>query len=508
MADRMAHQPGPPYSLDSEEIDGDDTLARSTATDADGRFWRRAKVPLAIFVLAAAIYAGFAGQRLLGPSPHTHFVYLANTFNSMLAAPFDEDAAQRREGRLPFELDREPPHRNDWASYWELRLRDDSTTYRGIWLDRGAKGRFQTLDGKVYQLPRSQIVDRTKRSFVSFPPAPAVLMMPMAAIWGYQVNDVLLTVLLAALNVMLVYVLLRRLSEGGRSGRSRRENIWLTVLFAFGTAHFWSSVLGEVWFTALIMGVTCTLLYILFAIDARRPLLAGLCLAIGFATRTPLLFSAIFFAGFVLFPGGTLRERRWGEAARKLAWFCLPTVTVGLLLLWMNYVRFGSITEFGHTYLATGQLQRIQTYGLFNYHFLSKNLSAMWTLLPRLQLEPPYILISKHGMSVLATTPALVYLFMPAERRGSADRLWWRLTWATVAACALPALFYQNTGYAQFGYRFILDYLPYLIVLLAVGRHPLTWTFKACIVFACLVNGFGAVTFKRMHQFYREGFFL
>jgi len=503
------HQPGPPHSIDTESVDEDATLAESAAADAEsGRFWSRAKVPLAIFVLAAAIYAGFAGERLLGPSPHTHFVYLANTFNSMIAAPFDEEAAERREGRLPFELDREPPHRNDWASYWELRLRDDPKTYRGIWLDRPGQGRFRTLDDRVYQLERSQIVERTKRSFVSFPPAPAVMMMPLAAIWGYQVNDVLLTVLLAALNAMLVYILLRRLSEGGRSGRSRRDNLWLTVLFAFGTAHFWSSVLGEVWFTALIMGVTCTLLYILCAIDTRRPFLAGLFLAIGFATRTPLLFSAIFFLGFLLFPGGQLRERRWGEAARKLALFCIPTVTVGLALLWLNEVRFDSLTEFGHTYLATGQLDRIQTYGLFNYHFLSKNLSALLTLLPRLQPEPPYVVISKHGMSIFATTPALFYLFMPADRESSADRIWWRLTWATLAVCAIPALFYQNTGYAQFGYRFILDYLPYAIILLAVGRHPLTWMFRACIVLGCLVNGFGAVTFKRMSQFYGEGFFL
>lgn len=513
----MLHQPGGPYRLPAEELPADQTLVyeHDAGLPLKARLEhlvaaRRWVVPLLLFVISAAVLALVSWERVLKPSADTHFVYLANTYNDMLAAPFSEEAAARREGRLPFELDRNPPHRNDWASYMELTLRDGEVL-RGNWMDRQGSGRFRLLGGnQAVQLERHQIDHResTRRYFVSFPPGPAFLMMPLAAISGYDVNDVVFTLFFAALNVMLMYIVLRKLAIGGRSQRSARDNLWLTALFGFGTVHFWCSVLGQVWFTALVVGITFTLLYIYFAIDARRPLLAGLCLAMAFATRTPLVYTAIFFFAFVFFPGGRLLAReQFGAAARKLVLFCLPCLVMGVGLLWMNYVRFESFTEFGHRYLAAGQLSRIQTYGLFNLHFLSKNLTAMLTLVPRFQLEAPFVVVSKHGMSLLLTTPAFIYLFRPLARTCRADRFWWALLWATVAVVAVPHLLYQNTGYEQFGYRFSMDYLPYLIVLLAVGRRPLSRAFKLCVLFGIAVNAFGAVTFKRFGQFYTEAFF-
>lgn len=523
----MFHEPGEPYETPAERPaeneDGrrsDGSRARTTALpDPDeenstfaGAFRRFARdgswiTPLILFVLSAAVFSLFAWSRLSGPSNHTHFVYLANTFNSMIASNWDEEAAQKREGKYPFELDRNPHHNNDWASWWELELKSGET-YRGIWLGKQGSGRFKTLQGNARYIEAKQIRSKTRRYFVSFPPAPAVLMMPLAAVWGYEVNDVLFTLFFAALNVVLMYLVLRRLSRGGRSGRSRRENLWLTALFGFGTAHLWCSVLGQVWFTALVFGVTCSLLYVYFAIDARHPFLAGLFLAAGFATRTPLVFASIFFFAFVFFPDGSWRTKDWGRAFKKLALFCLPCLIVGVALLWMNHLRFDHITHFGHRYLAAGTLDRIKNYGLFNVHFLSKNLSAMLTLIPRFQPEYPYVIISKHGMSVLFSTPAFFYLFLPEKRETTADKFWWRLGWITVAVIGLPALFYQNTGYEQFGYRFVMDYLGFLILLLAIGRRPLSWLFKLCVIAGFVVNGFGAVTFKRMDQFYMDKFFL
>jgi hypothetical protein len=332
-------------------------------------------------------------------------------------------------------------------------------------------------------------------------------MMPLAAIWGYDVNDVLFTIFFAALNMALMFVLLRRLTRGGRTGRGRKDVLWLTALFGFGTAHLWCAVMGQVWFTALIVGATFTLLYMIFAVDARRPLLAGVFCALAFATRTPLLFSCVFFYLFLLFPGGKLRRGNWGEAAKKFALFSLPCIAVGVSLLVMNEARFGEFREFGHRYLAGGTLANIKNYGLFNFHFLSKNLSALLTLLPRIQPAEPYLLISKHGMSILLTTPAFFWLFRPLPRESTEDKFWHRLLWATVAIVAIPALLYQNTGFEQFGYRFAIDYIPYLVTLLAVGRQPLTRAFKLAVVAGVAVNAFGAVTFKRFNQFYTGEFF-
>lgn len=513
----MLHSPGAPYELDTEqELPEDATLfdeaPEATIVERLRAFFgtKRWQTPLLLFVMTFFVYGLLSFERIGKPSADTHFVYLANTYNSMISAKLGgAEAQKRREGKVAFELDRKPPHRNDWASYYELTMTDGQVV-QGTWAEKPGRGKFELLDGRLMVLEPKYIDHRKtqQRYFVSFPPMPAVLMMPFAAVRGYAVNDVLWTLFFASLNVALLYILLARLSRGGRSGRSRKENLWLVAFFALSTPHIWCSIMGQVWFTALVMGITFTLLYVLCSIDAKHPLLAGIFCAMAFSTRTPLLFASAFFFIFVLFPGGKrLQKEQLGWAFKKLALFCLPCLAVGISLLVMNKIRFGSLTEFGHSYLAAGQIPRIKQFGLFHYHFLSMNLSAMFTLLPHLQKTAPYVVVSRHGMSLLLTSPALIYLLWPRPRENRADRFWHRILWTTVLVCVVPGVFYQNTGYEQFGFRFALDYMVYLVMLLAVGRHPITRGFKASVVFGALVNLFGAVTFKRFQQFYTNRFF-
>lgn len=511
------HDPGAPYqryetTQNTETSDEPITLAPAPEDAPRGLAWLKAnyKWPLILFAITFSVLSLTSFKRVTKPSQDLHFAYLAKTYNEMILATFDDEAKARRADKVAFEMHAKPPHRNDWASYWELTTKDGEQ-FKGIWLDQ-RKGQFKTLDKRVVKLER-RFIDHSKtnrRYFVSFPPGPGLIFMPFVAMFDVQrVNDVLITIFFASLNVVLLFLLLERLARGGRSGRSRKDNLWLLLLFAFGSCHYWLSTMGQVWFTAQIMGVTWTLLYIHAAIDARHPLLAGLACAMAFSTRTPLLFTSVFFFIFVLFPNGQrLQKEQFSWALKKLIWFCIPCLVVGIGLLTMNKIRFDSWTEFGHTYLAAGQLQRIKTYGLFNSHFLSKNLTSLFTLLPKIQTSAPYLVISKHGMSILLTTPAFLYLLRPQPREHREDVFWHRLLWATVAACALPGLFYQNTGYEQFGFRFSMDYTPYLIMLLAVGRHPITKWFKLSILWGVAVNTFGAITFKRFYQFYSGRFFV
>jgi len=78
-----------------------------------------------------------------------------------------------------------------------------------------------------------------------------------------------------------------------------------------------------------------------------------------------------------------------------------------------------------------------------------------------------------------------------------------------VVPIALASLLYQNSGFVQFGYRFSLDYLPLLIILLRVGSPRLadSWLFRAAVVFGVVINLLGALSFNRMPQFYFNGFF-
>jgi len=144
------------------------------------------------------------------------------------------------------------------------------------------------------------------------------------------------------------------------------------------------------------------------------------------------------------------------------------------------------------------QQAQMERFGLFSPHYLGRNLAVALTLLPEITTRSPFISISGHGLAVWFTTPALLLLLWP-RARGT----WHRPLWATVACIALFTLFYQNSGWVQFGYRFILDYLALLVVLLALSGRSLGRISKALILFGVVVNLFGAITFHRMDAFYR-----
>ncbi len=396
--------------------------------------WARYHTEAAIFLLSLLAFSATSADRLLRQSQGPHFVYQAHAF---------------LHGRLDVE---KPPNDNDWIRY----------------------------GGKYY---------------VCFPPVPAVLMMPLVAVFGLGFNDVLFTIPFAALNVMLMFMVLQLLARLGLSKLGREENLWLTVLFGFGTVNYACSVLGEVWFTAHVVGLTFTLLYVLAATRLRRPLLAGLALALAFDTRVSLAFTCIYFGLQLVFPrdaDGRPAAGSWSRVLRQALLFSLPIVVVGGLQMWMNQARFGNPFEFGHSYLIGPAGERIKAHGLFAYHYLWWNLSTMLCGLPKLLDHFPFLAYDPNGMSIFITTPVLLWLLWPRQRP------WlYPLLWATAVAGLLPGLFYQNSGYVQFGYRFALDVMPYLIMLLACGGLVLNRRIKILILVSVAVNLAGAIAFKR-----------
>src|SRR4029079_3947657 len=193
----------------------------------------------------------------------------------------------------------------------------------------------------------------------------------------------------------------------------------------------------------------------------------------------------------------------WRALAKPMLRFSLPIAVVGIILCVLNAARFGSPFEFGHKFLAVQWQERMFRFGLFNYHFLSRNLAAALILLPRMMSHYPYVKISQHGMSMLVTTPNLAYNVLP-----QAPSPLRRALWVTVLTTALPSLLYHSSGYLQLGYRYSLDYLVFFVVLLAISSRPLTKLFKGLVLWSFVVNLFLAIVFARHTPFsYDDSFF-
>jgi hypothetical protein len=451
----------------------------------------------ALFLIGLVGYGLVAWDRLARPSPAPHFV---------------EQAAAWLDGRASIE----PPLKgDDWAKI-ETVVLDDGLEMEG----RRMKTRpvFRTLDGEEVAIARVR-QSRGSVAYVSFPPFPSILMVPSALIGGRDGNDTIPTLLIAALALPLALLALRRLAEAGLSTRSLREDLWLVAALGFGSVLWFSSVQGKVWYTAHVVGVVLALVYAWASIEARRPLIAGLALGAAALTRTPMAF---MFPLFVLeawrmaarqvsdqapvTPASASMNLEAGRAAmrrallRPLAVFAAPIAGFAIVGMIYNAARFGSPTEFGHAYLDVRQQTLIEQYGLMNLHYLGRNLAVAFTLLPDLIPRAPWVQISGHGLAMWITTPVLLLVLWPRTKNPLH-----RTLWITVAAVAIPTLLYQNSGWVQFGYRFSLDYLPFLFMLLAIGGRPLSRLGKTLIVVGIVVNLFGAITFDRAWKYYRVG---
>lgn len=430
------------------------------------RAWADAyRAELLVFLIAAVVFASMSSFRFLRQSEAPHFVYQAMAF---------------LDGRLDVKPD-VLPNLEDWAC-----VRDEGD----------AKVRCEGP-------PRA-----TDRWYVSFPWFPAAVMLPFVALHGYQFNDTSFTVLVGALALAFFYSLLRFLSQQQALPRTDRGNFALALVLGFGTLFFYCTIRGEVWFTAEVLGVLFTCPYIRNSVGARRPIVAGLFCSMATLTRTPLAFTGIFFLLECLFPAGTphreqLRTlpRRLEPVLRKLGLFVVGAAPLALLAIWMNFERFGSVTEFGHSFLFNNRVNSdIDRYGLFDTVYLRRNLEAAFLMLPPVSLRPPALGYDPRGMSMLLTMPWLIFLLVPKRKSPLQPHLL-----AAALACALPGLLYQNTGYMQFGFRFSVDYTPYLLLLFATGGWPLRsrWVIAA-MALAFAVNFWGAVAFRGYTELVRH----
>ncbi len=338
--------------------------------------------------------------------------------------------------------------------------------------------------------------------FVVFPAFPSVLLLPLVALAGRAdlVADGRFFLLLAGLAPAALFLALQKLTRSGESKRSELENLVVSGLFCFGSVYFFCCLQGTVWFAAHVVGAVLTTLYLLFALEAERPLLAGLCLGLGFATRAPLLLAAPLFVFEALrvtrlsepHGHGLVQRYAVGRFLRLLLLFVLPIAAVVALCCWHNAARFGDPFESGYQYLSIAWAKRIAKWGLFDYHYLAKNLGVMLTSLPWFPAQGGPVQISAHGLALWVTTP--MYLWLLGAKRWSPLG---RALLLTAALVALPTLFYQNTGWVQFGYRFSNDYAPLLFMLLALVGPSLRGFFMLASAFAVIVNFFGALTFGR-----------
>jgi hypothetical protein len=373
--------------------------------------------------------------------------------------------------------------------------------------------------------------DGVPRGVVPFPPLPAVLLVPFVALWGLNTDGQLVFAILAALDVGVAWWAL------GRLPIRRWVQVAATVFFGFGTVFWYAAQIGTTWYQAHVLAVGLALAAIGVAVGAdreaallvddvdeppepdpvagggddrtgrrlpaidlqalipdRRQFAAGLLFGLACTSRLTVVFGAPFFV--LVGSGGSWRRRAWSAGLGA----GIPLAGLAVY----NLVSTGHLFHPGYQYLYELEAG---FYKPLNYHlewdiedvrYLPQNVAIMFfstpvwepTVVPnvlglgarlctdgtaaRALFNPdcPLVLPRDTGMSIFLTSPALL-LALSAIRWGfGLSRL---VTGAALAVLivALVNLMHFSQGWVQFGYRFSNDFVPWALLLVAIGLERL-----------------------------------
>lgn len=322
--------------------------------------------------------------------------------------------------------------------------------------------------------------------FVVYPPMPAILLMPFVAIFGIGFYQPLLSILLGAVNVSLAYVVLLKLF------RSTKFSVWVSILYAFGTIQWYHAEVGSSWYVAHIVALFFLWLSLLELVTKQRLFLVGLFIGGAYLARLPTILAVTFVLIF-------LREKfLTGESIRKIHFKSFFYLTLGLLPALIfnslyNFLRFGRFDDLAYSlYLQSQSLaikQSVFPHGFFSLYYIPDRIKDIFFSFPIFTAHSPFIIPSLYAMALYIVTPAFfLILFASFKKRLAYSAL------IAVLIISIPSLVKGGNGFTQFGFRYSLDFLPFLLILTASGlQNRIRWWSILLIMLSILINLWGVI---------------
>ena len=303
-------------------------------------------------------------------------------------------------------------------------------------------------------------------------PLPAVLLMPYVAVVGTAANQTLLAVILAAAGLGAAWEL------GERLGVSVQTNAWICAFLLAGTDLAWCAMLGDVWFIAHVSAVCFTMLALVEVCGKRRGWLVALWAVCAVESRFSLVLALPVYAAILAYD----------ERARKtLPAFAAVLAAAAGLWMWYNLARWGTVSDIGYTEWYHQDQAGLPIGSPFRLMYLPYQLWSFFVQYPEFANSYPWIRPSYSGVALTWTSPALIFALWARRPRGLVLAFW-----AAALLTALPNFVYYVNGFAQYGMRHALDFIPFLIALMFLAareRLPL-WT-KVLIVYSCAASLYG-----------------
>lgn len=322
------------------------------------------------------------------------------------------------------------------------------------------------------------------RHYVSFPPFPSVVQFLLYPVFGMNVPDNMINTLFGIGIFILIYLFMIKRGYEGLSASA------FALLLTLGSNLFYISLTGWVWFSAQTQSFFFSALavYFIYSKNKKAWYFSFLCLGIAVACRPfQLVYAPLLLYMLYKNTGG---KNGFARNLLGCAKYVLPMAAAGVLIAAYNYARFRDIFEFGHNYLPEFEQQK-----QFSFSYVPQNLLEVLKL-PEInngRFEWPMF----NGTLFFLVNPAFIALAVSLVKRLGRARAIYFLCFI---AHFLLLLTHRTMGGWQFGSRYLVDLLPFMLVVFEGDRSYKTYGASraallpaALAVFGAAVNIWGAL---------------
>lgn len=306
-------------------------------------------------------------------------------------------------------------------------------------------------------VPFGDVADYYSNYYLYFGPLPSIILMPLVFFWGKDFPQVYLGIFSMLFSFIAVYLLSRRFKF------ESIDSLWLGLFFVFSTVLFGAGIINLSAYQVQALGIP----FILFALyeyfSKKRTLLIGALIGLAVMTRFTLFLALVFFFIELLYKRLSIKQ---------FIYILIPVIIAVGILGAYNFRRFHSFTETGYrfnTTLNSYPLSSNLKSGFISPEHIPANLYSFLLMPPEslvkggggFVLKFPYLKANPWGMAIWFTSPLFILLLCRFKKG--------KYTWSALVACvafAIPSFLYYGIGFSQYGYRYALDFMPFLFLIL------------------------------------------
>jgi hypothetical protein len=330
----------------------------------------------------------------------------------------------------------------------------------------------------------NELIPDNGHFYVVYPPMPALLSIPFLLVWGSKFEQQWLAHLVGVGVAYLAGLLAWNMTK------KRSVAIWMFLLAGLGTINWYHAATGSVWLLGQLVAEFFVLWALVESYGQKRVWLISVLVGCAYWSRLQMILSLPLF--IYLFKNQLFQPRlKW----KPIFIFGIGTGIFVVANFIYNFARYRSIFDLSYFRIPGLFEEPWYKHGLFNWLYIPEHLKVMFKELPRFLPTFPFVRPTWAGLAIWITTPAFVYTL--GASLVSFENI---LLWLTILAIGLTNFSHGSTGFAQFGYRFAMDFYPFLFLLIIKGlKRGLKWHHWLLLMAGVVVNLWGVLWINKFN---------